>query len=125
MTLGQKLKRLREENDLTLEELAKIFKLGKSTISNYERDYRKPDINLLKQIADYFHVSIDWLIGRVDERDLYIMEGNEIPKQLRDIGIEYLEVNEELKKRGFTPEKIMKLLDGLEKAGLIEKELKK
>ena len=38
------------------------------------------------------------------------MENEEIPMELREIGVEYLEVNKELKEKGFTPEKIRALI---------------
>jgi len=77
MNFGDKLKLLREEKELTTRELSKIFNLGKSTISNYENNVRKPDYEMIRKFADYFHVSVDWLLGRVEERNQIIApEGN-------------------------------------------------
>ncbi len=58
------LKCLRNKKDLTQEQLAKILGIAKSTISMYESGNRTPDFETVELIADYFNVSIDYLIGR-------------------------------------------------------------
>lgn len=70
MTLGDKLKELREEKELTTREMSKILNIGKSTFSNYENDVRRPDYDTLSKIADYFDVSIDYLLGRTTIKNL-------------------------------------------------------
>lgn len=62
MSFGERLKKLREEKDLTQTQLAEILNIPNQSISNYERDYRKPDYETLSIIADYFNVSTDYLI---------------------------------------------------------------
>ena len=62
--LGKRLKSLREQNQITQEELAKILDIDSSTIANYENGNRQPKYHTLVNIADYFGISIDWLIGR-------------------------------------------------------------
>ena len=59
-----KLKELREASNITQIELAKILNVSNTTISNWERGYREPDINSLIKIADYFNVSLDYLLNR-------------------------------------------------------------
>lgn len=58
------LKNLRTGNAYTQKELAKLLNLGQTTIANYEKGSRIPDIYKLEQIANLFDVSIDYLIGR-------------------------------------------------------------
>ena len=48
---------------MTQEELGKAMNLSKSSISNYETGFNTPDINMVRTLADYFHVSIDFLAG--------------------------------------------------------------
>ena len=60
-TLGEKIKRLR--NKLTQEELAAILGVDRSTLASWEVNRREPDIATLRRIADFFGVSIDWLVG--------------------------------------------------------------
>jgi transcriptional regulator with XRE-family HTH domain len=62
-----RLQSLREDNDLTQEELSKILSINRSTLANYEAGTREPNFALLIKIADYFNVSLDYLLGRIDD----------------------------------------------------------
>lgn len=62
----KRLKSLRESKNLKQIELAKHFKVSQSTIAMWETGKRDPDSDTIERIADYFHVSIDYLIGRTD-----------------------------------------------------------
>ena len=67
MSFGARLRALREEQGLYQKDLAE--KLGLSqTISNYENNERFPDQKTLHKIADFFNVSIDFLLDRTDIR---------------------------------------------------------
>lgn len=68
--LGNRIKQLRIEKGLTQEQLGNILNIGKSTVSQYETGINTPDINMAGKIADYFNVSVDWLLGRTDQREL-------------------------------------------------------
>jgi transcriptional regulator with XRE-family HTH domain len=59
--IGNRIKELRIENNLTQEELGEKFNLGKSTISNYENNNRLLDIEILIKYAEYFNVSVDYI----------------------------------------------------------------
>lgn len=59
-----KLKELRKQKGLTLVELGKKVNLANNTLSQYERGIREPNISMLIKLADYFNVSVDYLIGR-------------------------------------------------------------
>lgn len=111
MSLGSRLKLLREEKALTTREMSKILNIGKSTFSNYENDVRKPDYDTLTRIADFFDVSIDYLLGRTDERDVYILKGDMVPKELREEGIEEIGILKEFKDSGFTNEELKEILE--------------
>lgn len=63
-----RLKELREEKGLTQEELALMLGLKRQSISNYENGGRQPDYNTLIKIADFFGVTVDYLIGHSDFR---------------------------------------------------------
>ncbi|APC08571.1 helix-turn-helix domain-containing protein [Neomoorella thermoacetica] len=65
-TLGERLRKLREEKGLTQIELAKKLSLANSTISQYEANKRTPDPPTLQRLADFFGVSIDYLLGRTN-----------------------------------------------------------
>jgi transcriptional regulator with XRE-family HTH domain len=67
MELGERIRGLREKMGLTQKELASKLKIPNQNISNYERGFRQPDYETLQKIADFFEVSIDYLLGRSDK----------------------------------------------------------
>lgn len=58
------LKKLRKEKGISQLKLAMDLNMTQNTISRYETGEREPGINELIKIADYFDVSIDYLVGR-------------------------------------------------------------
>lgn len=69
MYIGKKIRDLRREMGITQEELGRMLNVGKSTISQYENNINKPDLDMIKQIADIFNVSVDYLFGRTEIRE--------------------------------------------------------
>lgn len=69
MTLGKRIANLRTEKKLTQEELAKIIGISRGSLSMYEIDKREPDMATLKKIADFFDISVDYLLGLTDIRN--------------------------------------------------------
>lgn len=65
-----RIKDLRKERGLTQSDLAKVLKVSARTVGFYETCQRDPDTDTLKKMADFFDVSIDYLLGRIDIRDL-------------------------------------------------------
>lgn len=61
---GEVLKLLREKNNISQEELSLRLGLSRPAITKYERNERQPSFDTIIKIADYFHVSIDYLLGR-------------------------------------------------------------
>ena len=59
-----RLKELREEKSLNQQGLAMKLNVSQSTVSYYETGERKPDLDALIQLADFFDVSMDYLTGR-------------------------------------------------------------
>ncbi|WP_438445924.1 helix-turn-helix domain-containing protein [Gorillibacterium sp. sgz5001074] len=70
-TFGERLRNLRNQRGLTQREFGKHFKLSESAIGMYERDQREPSLELVRRMADFFEVSIDYILGR----DTYVHEG--------------------------------------------------
>lgn len=66
ITLSDRLKELRKSNNLTQEELGKILGVGKTTISMYENGNSTPNDEIKMIIADYFNVTLDYLLGKSD-----------------------------------------------------------
>jgi len=67
MTFGQKLKSLREKKGITQRELADLLNITRSRLSLYEIDDRQPDHDLTVQIANFFGVSTDYLLGNTSK----------------------------------------------------------
>jgi len=66
-TFGERVKKLRKEKGFTQDQLAEQFLLNKSSISRYEKDKQMPEFDMMLKLADFFNVSIDFLIGRSKE----------------------------------------------------------
>ena len=67
-SFGDILTSLREERGIYQKELAVILKVSVGTISNYENNIHFPDQEALIQLADYFSVTVDYLLGRTPYR---------------------------------------------------------
>ncbi|ASJ54447.1 transcriptional regulator [Brevibacillus formosus] len=98
MSFGQRLKQARKEAKKTQDQVAKILGLDYSTISKYENNHSQPDNETLTKLADYFGVSVDYLLGRttdffVKERDNhYIVEvKNPSPTDNKEKGLSEFE----------------------------------
>jgi len=53
-------------------EFAKIMNVTKQCVSNWENDNVLPSIDMLMKLADYFHVSTDYLLGRTEQRTIAV-----------------------------------------------------
>jgi transcriptional regulator with XRE-family HTH domain len=67
MILGQRLKQLRKQRGLSQQEVANRLKINRVTYSQYEVNRRQPDYETLNKIADFYQVSLDYLVGRTDD----------------------------------------------------------
>lgn len=79
--LGDRLKELREDFNMTQDDLAKILNVNKSTISSYESNSITPPLDKLVRIADTFNVSLDYLACRTK----LMYNTNMLPKISREI----------------------------------------
>lgn len=66
---GTRFRELREEANLSQRQLGENLGTTKTTINRYENDLREPEFATLIQIAQYFGVSADYLLGIKDSRD--------------------------------------------------------
>lgn len=63
--MENKLREIRKNKKLTQVEVGKILGMTQSTYQTYENDRAVPSIDNLIKLADYYHVSLDYLVGRV------------------------------------------------------------
>lgn len=66
--LGDRLRQLRQDKRLNQDQAAKLVGVEQSTISAYECDLRQPSYVVLVRLAEIYHVSTDYLLGRSDKR---------------------------------------------------------
>ena len=79
--LGDRLKKIRKDKNLRQIDLANSLGLAQTTIANYEQGTRFPNEKTLSQIADFFNISLDYLLGRSDT----LINNEAITYQQRDI----------------------------------------
>lgn len=85
-SFGKRLKYLRTERELTQAELGKTLNVTYVAVSKWESDDRFPDKELLVKIADYFEVTIDYLLCRTDDQNVKVYKAN-IDGENLEIGI--------------------------------------
>lgn len=71
MKFEDRLKELRIENKYSQIELGKKIGASNVTISQYESGTRKPDIDTINELANFFNVTTDYLLGRSNIRNPY------------------------------------------------------
>jgi transcriptional regulator with XRE-family HTH domain len=102
MKIGELLKKLRKDSDLTQDILAEKLGIGQSTIVGYERNEREPTLTNLILYAKYFNVSIDYLAGILDENGARNISStptvNAYSKEERQLVEEYRKLPDDSKK---------------------------
>lgn len=66
-----KLRKLRKAKNMTQSELAKEIKVSEKTISRWEKDKTLMKANKAKELADLFGVSVGYLLGYIDDSEIY------------------------------------------------------
>lgn len=79
-TFSSRIKELRSSLNLTQTEFADKIGTTQTTLSSYENTDKTPSLDIVKNIAEVFTVSIDWLLGYSD-----ILDANDKPRTYSDI----------------------------------------
>lgn len=114
MRLSDRLKYERKNKGLNQPELAKVMNVTKQTVSNWENGNRVPDANTLKDIADFFDCSVDYLLCRTNERNGLINKYN-----IDGIDV-IMEVSKDIYPNGLTKEEVvqkLKIIKQMEELG--------
>jgi len=89
-SFGTRLRKIRKQNKYTQEQVAADIGCLRSTLSNIERGEKDPSLDMLLSLANYFEVSIDYLLGATDfpyplsEKVLNIINQSRDPEELMD-----------------------------------------
>src|SRR5690625_2859553 len=83
MKYGDRLKRLRNKSGLSQKELTERLNLNRSTYARYETSTTQPDFDTLKRLANFFGVSIDYLLGL--DKPVDDMTDDEIDSEIKEI----------------------------------------
>jgi len=67
--INQRIKQLRIQNNLTQNQLADIIDVRSESVQRFEYGTRRPGLDILVNLADYFDVSLDYLVGRSDIKE--------------------------------------------------------
>lgn len=97
---SKRLKFLREANDVPLSKLAEGINTTKASLSRYENNKVEPSLDVAVEIAKYFNVTLDWMVGNGELNDV---ENHKMRK--------YDPVVNECIKNDIPPEKILKFID--------------
>ncbi|WP_248927151.1 helix-turn-helix domain-containing protein [Paenibacillus hamazuiensis] len=97
MKYGERIALLREKHSMTQEDLSSKLGITRASLSHYENNRREPDYETILKIADLFKVSVDYLVGRVDDPQ------NELDPDIREF-VDSLELSDSkiLEKFNFT-----------------------
>ena len=66
MMFGVRLRELREAQELSRRAMAETFKINQNAIYEWEKRGKQPDYDTLCKLADFFDVTVDYLLGRTD-----------------------------------------------------------
>lgn len=67
-----RIKDMREDSDLTQKQISEILLCDQSLYSKYERKEREIPLGLIIKLADYYNVSVDYLVGRTNNPEVNI-----------------------------------------------------
>ncbi|MGN7312655.1 helix-turn-helix domain-containing protein [Alkalicoccobacillus gibsonii] len=88
MTLGQRLRIARIQSNLKQKEAAKKLNISNNVLSTYERDFRDPDTQTLKKLAELYNVSADFLLDINSENAKEIDLSNPLDKTFNEVLLE-------------------------------------
>lgn len=74
--LGEQLKKLRKAKNIKQRQLAEYLNVSTGAVGLWELDYRSPDNDTLVKLAEYFDVSIEYLLGVSAANQVTVVDGN-------------------------------------------------
>ncbi len=120
MTVGERIKAAREKANLTQAQLAEKCGVATITIQQYERDKREPDIDRLLNLSKQLNVSIEYLLGVIDENGFLTPEGfgdSEDYEFVKVLGLDDPRNRRKIKRANSPKTLVMAAMDRLNPAG--------
>lgn len=77
--LAERLRKIRIEKGISQQKLGALFSVSQQAVGKWEKGIAEPDSLTLNKLADYFDVTVDYLLGRTDSPDLAI------PKEIENM----------------------------------------
>ncbi len=126
MTFGEKIKELRKQKNLSRSDVAKMLGVTYWALAKYELGERSPDHALLVKFANFFDVSIDYLLGNTDIRnpikelvqesvtgydENYLLYKTLLSPELQSLNPEYFRLALEMQREKISIESIWKIID--------------
>jgi transcriptional regulator with XRE-family HTH domain len=98
MSLGENLRRLRENKGYMQKDVAEALDIAPNTLSGYESDKRSPDSKTLIKLAEFYNTTVDELLGTASD-------------EVRILSKTYFSFAKELQDKNIPVEDLKKLLD--------------
>ncbi|CEI72963.1 MULTISPECIES: helix-turn-helix domain-containing protein [Romboutsia] len=95
LIFANRLRQEREKLGLMQKEMAQKLDIPSNTYNGYETGKRSPNLEVAKHISDVLDVSVDYLLGRTDERNLN-KEKPKLDKGIKTIAAHKVNINEDL-----------------------------
>ena len=79
MSIGNRLQLLRKSKGLTLEEMQVVIGIHRSQLSAYENNKKNPGAKMLRKLAEFYNVSVDYLISGKEENPQFQISEKVVP----------------------------------------------
>ena len=99
--VGKRIRTIRKIKGDSLKDLSEKIGMSESNISKYERGERTITVEILKKVADIYHISVADIFG----------EKGELPKELQEQDGKWIAFNEEMKEKNITPEEMRAIIN--------------
>ena len=111
-TTAERIKQLRKKKGISQSELAALIGVKNNTVSTWERGTRKPDVEALDLLSDYFEVSFEYILGSSDKEEARVKPTQ---KELDTLALLSIadEIKEITEKYSRLSDKSQKMIDAL------------
>ncbi|MDC3413851.1 helix-turn-helix domain-containing protein [Terrihalobacillus insolitus] len=99
--VGKRIKELRTKRGITLKDLGEAIDFNYSNLSKIERGERKPTIELLEKLSNFFNVEISYLFGTSQEPST----------ELKDIGVEWISFSKEMQEKDISLDELKRMAE--------------